>query len=192
MSLKVISIGAAALLACAIPVAAQQRGTVELGAFASGGSFDQRLTLSTGVGAGGHVGVFLDPRLAIEFEGSEMRASRTLGLADVNVGILTSRLVLTPFRAGPLSFLIGAGAAAGTETHFMHSYGVDALLGAKIAVTSGVDVRVDVISDWLANNNWQSYRTLHVGLSLYRSPFERTVMRTVEVPAAASSLRAAT
>ena len=40
--------------------------------------------MRSGIGAGGHVGIYLDPRLAFEFEKGEFRASRTLGLADVN------------------------------------------------------------------------------------------------------------
>jgi peptidoglycan-associated lipoprotein len=168
----------------AAPVAAQQRGTVEFGAFASAGRFDKSLTLDRGYGGGGHVGVFLDPRVALEFEKGEMRASRTLGRADVNVGLLTARLVVTPIKVGPVSFILGGGAGASTETNFLHSYGVNALIGAKIALGSTVALRFDGLSDWLANDDWKSYQSLHVGLSFFRSPrgTVRTVERIVEVP----------
>ena len=81
---RTILLGAATLM-CAIPAAAQERGTVEFGAFGSGGMFNKSLTLNSGFGAGGHVGVFLDPRWALEFEGGEMQASRTAGAANANV-----------------------------------------------------------------------------------------------------------
>jgi len=183
MSLKTITIGAA-LAACAVvtaPVAAQQRGTVELGAFGTAGMFNNSLTLNRGIGAGGHVGVFLDPRWALEFEKGEMDASRTLGLANVNVGILSARLVATPIKSGAFSLLLGAGGGGSTETNFLHSYGVNALVGAKIALSNHAAIRIDAISDWLANYDWKSHQRVQAGLTFYRSP--KSVDRIVEVAA---------
>jgi peptidoglycan-associated lipoprotein len=176
---RIAFVMAVTLVVSAAPLAAQQRGTVEFGAFASAGTFDKSLTLNSGFGAGGRVGVYLDPRWAIEFEEGEMNASRTLGLKNVNVGMLSGRLVNTLVQSGNFSMLLGAGAGASTETSFSHSYGVNALLGAKYAVSDNVAIRVDGIADFLANYNWKSSQSLHVGLSLYRSP--RVVTRTVEV-----------
>ena len=181
MSIKAFTVGLTALV-CAVPAAAQQRGTVEFGAFASAGKFDQSLTLNSGFGGGGRVGMFLDPRWALEFEKGEMRATRTLGLKDVNVGILAARLVATPIQSGSLSIMLGVGAGSSTETNFLHSYGVNGLIGAKIALSNTMALRADLISDWLANNSWKSYQTLHVGLSFFRSPTQ--TVRTVEVPVA--------
>ena len=186
MTRNALTIGAA-LLALAGPVAAQQRGTVELGAFASAGMFDNSLTLDKGFGAGGHVGIFLDPRVALEFEKGEMRATRTLGRNDVNVGILNARLVGTALQSGNLSILLCAGAGASTETNFLHSYGVNGMVGAKWAFSNTVALRADLIADFLANNDWKSYQSLHVGLSFFRHPNEvtKTVTVTVTAPAAA-------
>jgi peptidoglycan-associated lipoprotein len=183
MSFKAITIGAAVVL-CAATATAQQRGTVELGVFGSAATFNKGLTLDHGIGAGGHVGIYLDPRWALEFEKGEMRASRTLGLKDVNVGVLTARMVVTPVKAGRVSLLAGAGAGAGTETNFMHSYGVNALLGAKFRLSPSTALRVDGISDWLANEDWKSFQRVQVGLSFTRRPnnVTRDVVRTVEVP----------
>jgi peptidoglycan-associated lipoprotein len=183
MSFRIFTIGVAALV-CAVPAAAQQRGTVEFGAFGSMGSFDKALTLDRGMGGGGRIGVFLDPRWAIEFDKGEMRTTRTLGLKDVNTGILAGRLVLTPIKSGALSILLGAGAGASTETNFLHSYGINALLGAKIALNDNVALRADLINHWLANESWKSYRALHLGLSLYRHPAQITKTVTVQAPPA--------
>ena len=177
---RAITIGAAALV-WAIPAAAQERGTMEFGAFGSVGIFDKSLTLDKGFGGGGRIGAFLDPRWSIEFEDAEMRATRTLGLKDVNVGLLTGRLVGTIMQSGGLSILLGAGAGSSTETNIplLHSYGVNALFGAKFRINDHAAIRVDAVSDWLANNSWKSNQSLRLGLSLYRHP--NHTVRTVEV-----------
>jgi outer membrane protein OmpA-like peptidoglycan-associated protein len=177
---KAITIGAATLI-CALPAAAQQRGTVEFGAFGSAGKFDQSLTLDKGFGAGGRIGLYLDPRWSIEFEDQEFHASRTLGLGDVNVGDLSGRLVAALVKSGGFSILLGAGAGASTETNFLHSYGVNALLGASFKISPLAAIRVDGVAGWLANYSWKSNQSVRVGLTLFRSP--NHMVRTIETPA---------
>ncbi len=167
----------------AVPAAAQQRGTMEFGAFGSAASFDNALSLKTGFGGGGRVGMYLAPRWSIEFEDAEMRATRPNGLANVNVGLLSGRLVAVPIRSGPVSFLLGGGAGVSTETNFLHSYGVDGLVGMKVALTNNAALRIDGVWDWLANQDWKSYRSVRVGLSLYRRPAQLVRMVTVVTPA---------
>jgi peptidoglycan-associated lipoprotein len=178
MSQRVFAIGMTALL-WAAPVVAQERGTVEFGGFGSVAAFDKSLTLDKAYGGGGRLGIFLDPRWSVEFESGEMRASRTLGLRDVNVGILSTRLTAVPIKSGGLSILVGAGAGVGTETNFLHTYGLNGLIGAKVALSNFAALRVDGVMDWLANNDWKSFTSVHVGLSLYRHPNGRVVTRTV-------------
>jgi peptidoglycan-associated lipoprotein len=180
-------IAGAIVLACAAPAAAQERGTVEFGAFGSAASFDNSLSLKTGFGGGGRVGVYLDPRWAIEFEDAELRATRPNGLKGVNVGLLSSRLVATPVTSGPLSLLLGGGAGVSTETNFLHTYGVDALVGAKLALSRNVALRVDGVWDWLANEDWKTYKSVRVGLTMYRHPAKGPV-RTVTVMSAPSTV----
>jgi outer membrane protein OmpA-like peptidoglycan-associated protein len=186
MSIKVLIAGMATLI-CAIPAAAQERGTVEFGAFGSAATFDNSLSLKTGFGGGGRVGIFLTPQLSMEFEDAEMRASRPNGLNNVNVGILSGRLVASPLKMGALSFLIGAGAGVSTETNFMHTYGVDGLVGAKLALSDNAALRVDGVWDWLANQDWKTYKSVRVGLTLYRHPARRfQSVAMVAAPAPAS------
>jgi outer membrane protein OmpA-like peptidoglycan-associated protein len=182
MNRTMITLGAATMLWAAL-ASAQERGTLELGAFGTYGRFDKALTLNTGLGAGGHVGMFLDPRWALEFEMSEMKATRTLGLKDVNVGILSSRLVVSPIKSGALSIQLGVGAGTSVETNFLHSYTVNGLVGLKMAFSDQVALRADLIGDWLANNDWKAAQRVQVGLSFFRAPNKET--RTIEVPAAA-------
>ena len=184
MSVRALIVGVAALV-WALPAAAQERGTMEFGAFASAASFDNDLSLKTGYGGGGRIGMYLHPRWSIEFEDAEMRATRPNGLKDVNVGLLSGRLVAVPIKSGGLSILLGAGAGISTETNFMHTYGVDALVGAKIKLSENAALRVDGVWDWLANESWQQFRSVRVGLSLYRTPARkfRTVTVVTQAPA---------
>jgi outer membrane protein OmpA-like peptidoglycan-associated protein len=186
MSLGTITIGAAVLV-WAVPASAQQRGTVEFGAFATVGSFDNSLSLKSGFGGGGRIGAFLDPRWSTEFEMGEMKATRPSGLKDVNVGILSARLTAVALKSGAVSFLLGAGAGVGTETNFMHSYGVNALVGAKIALSDNAALRIDAQQDWLANYDWKAYQRVTVGLSVYRNPFHQVRNVTVTVPGPAAA-----
>ena len=54
---------------------------------------------------------------------------------DLSLRVLSGRLVAVPMKFGRLSVLLGGGAGVSTETNFMHSYGVDALVGAKLALS---------------------------------------------------------
>jgi hypothetical protein len=159
-----------AAAALAAPAGAQQRGTMEIGAFVTGASFDQNLGLNKGFGGGGRMGMYLDPRWSIEFEDAELAASRPNGLRDVGVGILSGRLVATPFRTGNVSLLLGAGAGVATETNFLHSYGVDLLAGAKFDIGSRAAFRVDAVWDWLANEDYKQYKSIRMGFVMYRHP----------------------
>ena len=184
MSVKAIAAGVAALV-WALPAGAQERGTVEFGAFGSAATFDNALSLKKAVGGGGRVGIFLDPMWSLEFEDAEMRASRPNGLKDVNVGLLSGRLVVAPFTSGALSFLVGAGAGVSTETNFLHSYGVDALVGAKLAITDNAAIRLDGVWDFLANEDWKTYKSVRIGLSLFRRPNREAPVMMMASPAPA-------
>jgi len=181
MSVRTITVGVALLLSAA-PAIAQQRGTVEFGGFASNTKYDTGLGMNNSWGAGGRIGVFVLPRLSLEFEGGSSNAGRPLGLSNVNVGILTARATAVPLKAGRLSILLGAGVDH-TDTYFIESYGVNGLLGAKIALSPAVALRVDGIASYLAN---QKYTNLgvHVGLSVYRNPVGLNTTVTRVVPAA--------
>jgi peptidoglycan-associated lipoprotein len=181
MLAKAITIGVA-VLAAAAPVAAQQRGTMEFGAFASNTSWDKGLNMNSSFGGGGRVGVFIIPRLSAEFEGGGGSANRGLGLASVNFGVLSGRLTAVPFKSGAVSFLLGAGVDH-SDTYFFESYGFHGLVGAKVKLSDFVALRLDGIRSWMANGNGKQM-SLHLGLSVYRNPGFNTVTNTVMVGAA--------
>jgi hypothetical protein len=170
MSIRAFTVCVAALV-LAVPAAAQQRGTMELGAFTSAAKFNNDLSLKTGWGGGGRVGMYLDSLWSVEFEDAEMRATRPNGLANVNVGILSGRLVTSVFRhQSPMSLIVGLGLGVSTETNFLHSYGPDLLVGGKYALSDHSAIRADVVRDWLANSDWKGYNSLRVGFTFYRHP----------------------
>jgi len=173
-----IMVGVAALVG-AVPATAQQRGTMEFGAFGSNSSWDNSLNINSNWGAGARVGVFFTPRFSAEFEGGGGNASRSLGLASVNVGVLSGRLTFVPFKVGSLSALLGLGADH-TDTYFFESYGIHGLLGAKIRLSDYVALRFDGINSWMSNGHGQQ-KSLHVGLSFYRNPGVNRVTNTVMV-----------
>jgi outer membrane protein OmpA-like peptidoglycan-associated protein len=173
-----IMVGIAALVG-AVPATAQQRGTMEFGAFGSNSSWDNSLNINSNWGAGARVGVFITPRFSAEFEGGGGNASRSLGLSNVNVGVLSGRLTWVPFKVGSLSALLGLGADH-TDTYFFESYGIHGLLGAKIRLSDYVALRFDGINSWMSNGHGQQ-KSLHVGLSFYRNPGVNRVTNTVMV-----------
>lgn len=169
MSMKAFMVGVAALV-MAVPAAAQQRGTMEFGAFASGANFEHSLSLKNAYGGGGRISMFLDPRFSIEFEDAEMRATRPNGLKDVNVGILSTRLVVSSLRIGSATMFFGGGAGVSTETNFLHTYGVDGMAGFRFALSDHAAFRTDAVIDLLANNGWHTYQSLRIGISWFRHP----------------------
>ena len=182
MSYKFIALGVAALVAAA-PVQAQRRGTVELGAFGGATSYDNSLSINNGTGGGLRIGAFLDPRWAVEFDGSGMGAGRPVGFPeDVHVTSLSARLALTPVVTGRLSWMISAGGVH-TDYGTQSSYGVSGLLGAKLALGDRVALRLDAITDYMPDRK-DTNIGFRAGFSVFRHPVTRTQTVTVVGPPA--------
>src|SRR5438067_169859 len=173
-----------AMLVFAGRIAAQERGTVEFGAFGSSTAFGGNNGMNRGWGGGGRVSAFLHPMLSLEFEGSSSKSGRDFGLQSVNSATMSARALTTPFTSGRFSVLLGAGVDH-FDTYFVESYGAHGLLGAKILITDGLALRVDGIRSWLSNARYQN-SVLHAGISMYRNPFgtNTTEYRTVTTRAA--------
>jgi peptidoglycan-associated lipoprotein len=182
MSDRIIALGVAALVA-ASPVQAQRRGTVELGAFGGATSYDNSLSINSGSGGGLRIGAFLDPRWAIEIDGSGMGAGSPIALSnDVHVTSLSARLALTPVVMGRLSWVIGAG-AVNTDYGTQSSYGMTGLLGAKYAIGDRMALRVDAITDYMPKRK-DTNTGFRAGVSFFRQPSTRVQTVTVVGPPA--------
>jgi len=163
-----IAVGVAALV-CAAPVAGQQRGTVEFGAFGTASSYDASLDMNNGMGFGGRVGAFLAPRFSLEFEAGGGSADRPNGLESVNVGVLSGRALFVPLKLGHRTSILLGGGVDHTDANFFESYGWHGLVGAKFALSDAVALRIDGIRSWMATGDGAN-NSLHFGLSVYRRP----------------------
>jgi peptidoglycan-associated lipoprotein len=186
MSYRFIALGVAALVA-ASPLQAQRRGTIELGAFGGTSSYDNSLNIDNGSGGGLRIGAFLDPRWAVEFDGSGMGANRIAGTPNnLHVTSLSARLSLTPVVYGRLSAMISAGGVH-TDYGLQSSYGMSGSLGAKFAVNDRVALRVDAITDYMPKRK-DTNMSFRAGFSVFRQPANRVQTVTVVGPPAPAVL----
>lgn len=182
MFVRTVTLAAVAMMMVAMPLASQERGTVEFGALVSSNKFDQAYNMDNAIGFGGRVGTYLHPRLAIEFEGNGGTAARSGGLADRSFRFIDARLLAVPLTVGRASLLVGLGAGhTDANVNAMlddESYGFHGLLGAKLNINESAAVRLDMTQHWMGGAN---HRVIKLGLSLYRNPSHKTTteIRTV-------------
>jgi hypothetical protein len=168
MSLRTIAAAAGAfMLMTAAPANAQERGTIEFGAFGNYSNYDDDLRMDNGWGGGARVGAFIFPRLSVEFEGGRKKALRPLGLGNLDVEPFVARLLAAPLELGPLGLLLGAGITH-TDWKTDESDGFQALVGLKFGLGSLAVLRADAVMDF--NDNKRRNKAIQVGLSFYRHP----------------------
>ena len=167
MSVRIIITAAAALLALGAPAAAQERGTVEFGAFANRAFYDDVLNMEDGWGWGGRVGAFITPRISAEFDVGFRKADRRLGLDEVKVEAFAARLVAVPVKFGKVSVLAGGGLIH-TDYQADVSDGLQAMLGLRLALSQSLGIRLEGLADF--NRNDTRNQTVQLGLSYYRHP----------------------
>lgn len=184
---KTLIVGAAILIA-AVPAAAQQRGSMELGAFISMNAFDNAYQMDNAIGIGGRVGMFLTPRVSLEVEANNGSAKRPNGLEDRSYRFIDTRVLWAPMQLGRAVLLLGAGGqhvdANVNEAWEDESYGFHALVGGKIAISPNAALRLDYTRYF---NSGANHGSLKAGISLYRHPEgkQTTVYRTNTVTAPA-------
>lgn len=171
-TMKTMMVGAL-MLGATVPATAQERGTIEFGAFGNYSFYDGDLNMEDGWGAGGRVGAFIFPRLSVEFDVGRRWADRPQGLESVEVEAFAWRLTGVPLVMGPLSVLLGAGAI---HTDIQgplreETDGWQGLVGLKLDVGSAAALRVDGVMDW--NDDDTRNKAVQFGLSLYRHPGQR-------------------
>ena len=166
MSFKIMTIGAALLLAAA-PVTGQERGTIEFGAFGNNTSFDHELNMNDSWGGGGRVGAFLLPWLSLEADIGHKSAARSFGLEDVGVEAFAARMLAAPLRYRAASLLVGAGVIH-TDWEAGESDGLQGLLGLKYDVGNYAALRFDALMDF--NRDDIRNVSAQLGVSVYRHP----------------------
>lgn len=173
-TMKTMMLGAlmlgALMLGSTESATAQERGTIEFGAFGNYSFYDGELNMEDGWGAGGRVGAFIFPRLSVEFDVGRKWADRPQGLESVEVEAFAWRLTGVPLILGPLSVLVGAGAI---HTDIQgplreETDGWQGLVGLKVGLGSAAALRVEGVMDW--NDDDTRNKAVQFGLSLYRHP----------------------
>jgi OOP family OmpA-OmpF porin len=155
----------AALAALAIsPVSGQSAGTVEIGGFARYTRFDQSLGLDDAIGAGGWLGVFIAPGLALEGTGGYLPTSGPL-TANGSLIPLHARLVYARQVAGPMAVLLGAGYVHNVygRAANVSDDGVSGLFGLRFDMGPTLAARLEATEDFIPSpanqsaavaNNW--------------------------------------
>lgn len=178
MVARTLTFGAAMLIA-AVPAAAQQRGTLEVGAFVSSNAFDSAFRMDNAIGFGGRFGAYLHPRWSVEFEGNGGTAGRPSGLADRSYRFLDGRIVAVPVRIGRLGLLLGGGVShvdANVSNEFTdQAYSLHALAGAKFALNQHSALRVDYTRYF---KDGIQHGSLKAGLSLSLHPKSQAMVAT--------------
>lgn len=145
-----IPAAAAALAALApVPLAAQRRGTLELGAFFRFTRFDPSLTLDDAFGGGGRLDVYFMRDLAIEGTAAILpTSSATTGKLDLIP--IELRLLYAAPVAPRYAVLVGAGYVHQEYRKGFRAWedGITGLLGVRMALGGPVMGRLEGIADY--------------------------------------------
>jgi outer membrane protein OmpA-like peptidoglycan-associated protein len=138
------------LLAGAMPVQAQQAGTVEIGAFGRYTKFESKLNFDNRFGVGGLLGVFVIPNLAVEGDVTYTRTKSQGGL-ELRHTPVHARLVYNVPVSERAAVLVGAGYV---RNLFRGNYretrgGVGGLLGVRFGLGGPLAVRLDATEDYI-------------------------------------------
>lgn len=178
-------VAAIALLAVA-PLAAQSKGTFEIGGFGRYTDYTNAY-LTRGpddnrIGGGGRIGYFVSNNLALELTGSLNPTDLRGNQANVpsTIGAISRPLRHTPFNAqlvynapvsGLFSLMLGAGPGytkltKGIDESYM---GVSGLVGLRIKPASWLNLRLETLADYIPSgfgDNSNTYLGHQAGVSL--------------------------
>jgi outer membrane protein OmpA-like peptidoglycan-associated protein len=175
----------AALMAVA-PLAAQEKGTFEIGGFGRYTDYTNAY-LTRGpddnrIGGGGRIGFFVANNLALEFAGSINPTDLRGNQANVpsTIGAISRPLRATPINAhlvynapisGAFSLMLGAGPSytmltKGIEENYL---GVGGLVGLRIKPTNWFNLRIETLADYIPSgfgDNSNTYLGHQAGASI--------------------------
>ncbi len=138
------------VLAGAMPVQAQQAGTVEIGAFGRYTKFESKLNFDNRFGVGGRLGVFVIQHLAVEGDVTYTRTKSQGGL-ELRHTPIHARLIYNIPVNEKAAVLLGAGYV---RNLFRASYretegGFGGLLGVRFGLGSLLALRLDATGDYI-------------------------------------------
>ena len=138
------------VLAGAMPVLAQQAGTVEIGAFGRYTKFESKLNFDNRFGVGGLLGVFVVRNLAVEGDVTYTRTKSQGGL-ELRHTPLHARLIYNIPVHEKAAVLVGAGYV---RNLFRANYretrgGVGGLVGVRFGLGGPLALRLDATGDYI-------------------------------------------
>lgn len=150
MSVRVGVFAGMLALAGAMPVQAQQAGTVEIGAFGRYTKFESKLNFDNRLGVGGRLGVFVVRNLALEGDVTYTRTKSDGGL-ELRHTPIHARLIYNVPVAEKTAVLVGAGYV---RNLFRASYretedGIGGLLGVRFGLSDLFSLRLDATGDYI-------------------------------------------
>jgi outer membrane protein OmpA-like peptidoglycan-associated protein len=157
----------------AVALPAQNAGTIEFGGFGRFTRFDGSLALDNSYGAGGYLGVFLAPGLALEGTGGYLPTTGPF-IPDGTLIPLRAQLVYGRPFVGSLALMMGAGYVHNVygKTANYSDDGISGLFGLRLGLGSSWAMRVEAVEDFIPSpqnqtagvpNNWNF--SLQAGLS---------------------------
>ena len=160
----------AGLTLAAAPAYSQHRGTIELGAFARYGVYDNAMGLDDAAGFGGRLGFFLSPKVVLESDGALVPTKA--GTLDLDHKPFHVRL-LGNFPFGKrLAFLFGGGWSYNSYSNSWNGSenGVGGLTGLRLSLGKRLSVRGEVLADYMFDQTTSPNPTFNyaaqVGVSL--------------------------
>ena len=191
--MNVRTLGLSALLVgVTAPLAAQQSGTIELGAFGRRTWFDRSYDLTNAIGVGGRLGFFVVRNVELEADASynpgafHIQSAKKAGQLALHGRLLYNIPVGT---SG--AFIIGGGAAYNTYGRDAsgHETGPGALAGIRLGLGERASIRLDGTYDLFSKPDPQlssapnaGHWGLQVGLSLLSGNRHREAPAPVATP----------
>ena len=190
MWVRRLCVGVLGLVLSALPLAAQRPGTFEIGIFGQATKFDESLNLNSAWGAGGRLGVFVLPGLAIEGDVANARplvkaGSPLLPTDDdrLSYAPLYLRLAYNMMVGWRGGVILGAGVVR-SDYGTPYALGANGLLGFRVGLTDRLQVRLDGLVDYMGKSEPEKTTNLtaRFGLSFMPGPSKRTVVDEITRP----------
>ncbi len=159
MTLRVLLVAAAATCATVVPLHAQKRGAVEVGAFTAYMNADNSLPVGNGLGFGGRVGVNAMPWLSVEAD----IASESKNGAKHSPLHVWLNYNIPPTSNSELFAGIGYVKNTYSGTYDAHDSGVAGQVGLRQRMGKMLALRIDGHADFMSNAANKSYLVSYNG-----------------------------
>jgi len=142
---RMIGLAAGAVMGLCSVAAAQQAGSLEVGAFGRYNWFDNKSSMDNAFGGGGRLGIFFDPKWELEIQGAYAKTNRP-GEPSIKYVPLTGRLQL---NESILVFGVGYTFHIFSGDFEKNLGGAQGLVGLRFGKGHAVNLRIDGTLDYI-------------------------------------------